>query len=232
MNEIHYVEKRGLKPREDSKATKLCETRIAEAESAASTYKPQEAVTENKKLKLTTSDHTFNATAQAEARLREAADFSDAAWQVKDGDVIEHRFIDGQGRPLEVRLMSKGDSTTDTGSDMRFYHLRSDGHKVGQLDLALEHNQRYDLQTDTFWKEYDRVKITYVEVHPPYRRAGAGSELLKVAEREARLYGAREIYGDPENEGARTFFEHNADQGWRVEDKPGYAYGQASKVLA
>jgi len=70
-----------------------------------------------------------------------------------------------------------------------------------------------------------------MEVNPTYRGSGSGSELLKVAEREARLHGIQEIYGDIKNEGARTFFERKAGAGWQVEDKPGYAHGRVSKNL-
>jgi len=234
MDNIHSTEKNGLKPAEISEATELQKTpeaRIARAEPAAGTDSLPEGSTENEKLKLATGDRTFDAATQAEGRLREAMDVSDAAGRVERGDVVEHRFADRQGRPLEVHLASKVDSPTDTGSDMRFYRLRDGDHDVGRLDLALEHSQRYDPQTDTYSREYERAKITYMEVQPEYRGAGSGSELLKVAEREARLHGTHEIYGDPLDNGARAFFERNAHQGWQVADTPGHAYGRARKVL-
>jgi GNAT superfamily N-acetyltransferase len=234
MDDIQSTEKDKLKPEEIAEAQKLkdaLEARIDRARPATGVLDPREGISENEKLKLAVGDRTFDAATQAEGRLREAVDLSDAAWRVEKGDVVEHRFVDRQGRPLEVRLTGKVDSPADTGSDTRFYRLRDGAQDVGRLDLALEHSQQYDPQTDTFSREYERAKITYVEVQPAYRGAGSGSELLRVAEREARLHGVREIYGVPENEGARAFFERNAGQGWQVEDAAGYAHGRVRKVL-
>ncbi|MFB0537529.1 MAG: GNAT family N-acetyltransferase [Anaerolineae bacterium] len=163
---------------------------------------------------------------EAEQRIREAQEAARSA---------ERHFTDRKGRDMALRTEGaephkiRQVEAQDTQTIRHPIHLRThhEGRELGRANLTLETDKTYNPSTG----HYDRVanrrlRINDIETHPAYRGSGVGSEHIREAERIARQYRAREIYGSlsykPEDEAAvRGFYRKHG-----YETRPGAMGGE------
>jgi len=147
----------------------------------------------------------------------------------------ERHFTDKKGRDMTLRTegaephkiwQAEGQDTQTIRHSIRLrtYHK---GREAGRANLTLEIDKTYNPATGHYDHIADRrLRINDIETHPAYRGSGVGSEHIREAERIARRYGAREVYGSlsykPEDEAAvHSFYRKHG-----YETRPGAMGGE------
>lgn len=167
---------------------------------------------------------------EAERRIHEA---QEAAHSVEGA--TERYFTDKKGRDMALRregvesqriqqAEAQDTQTIRHPIRLRTYH---EGREAGRANLTLETDKTYNPGIGHYDHVADRrLRINDIETHPAYRDSGVGSEHIREAERIARQYGAREVYGSvsykTEDEAAvRSFYRKHG-----YETRPGVMGGE------
>lgn len=167
---------------------------------------------------------------EAERRIREAQEAARSA----EGTTERH-FTDRKGRDMTLRTEGaephkiRQVEAQDTQNIRHPIRLRTyhEGREAGRANLTLETDKTYNPSTGHYDRVADRrLRTNDIETYPAYRGGGVGSEHIKEAERIARQYGVREIYGSlsykSEDEAAvRSFYRKHG-----YETRPGAMEGE------
>jgi GNAT superfamily N-acetyltransferase len=113
----------------------------------------------------------------------------------------DHSFSDEKGRLITIKNSETNDMLYAEARDT----TNGPGERVGTLTASLERQG-----------ENPRLRIHMVEAVPSHRGAGIAGELIRRAEDYGQRNGAREIYGAVTDAEARSFWEQQADQGWKL----------------
>jgi GNAT superfamily N-acetyltransferase len=131
-------------------------------------------------------------------------------------DIAPFPYVDGEDRDMEIRVDRSSKGQTRDGDDFCILGLYHDDQRVGEMKMSMEYKAQGP--GDNPQVSYGDARINYLEVSPAYRGAGNGERLVDKAVEVAQAYGAERVTGSPENDAARSFFEHLAPKGWEVRE--------------
>lgn len=146
------------------------------------------------------------------------SDSSDTGADHLESSTHEREFTDTKGRQFTLRSSESANRLQVNAIDENSLYK---SYGVGRANAKLE---------PSYTDEPPRVRFGDIEVQPEYRGAGISNEMVNEVERFARARGASEIYGTIEDQDARSYWEHQAQNGWQI--RPGNsAHGEVFKHL-
>lgn len=125
----------------------------------------------------------------------------------KDGEKLILRIEDGSPEKLKEAL-ARESTYFEHAVRMNIYQK---GKSIGYARLGVKVQEQFNTNNNQYEQDI-AVKLRDISVNEDQRGKNIGALLLRRTETIAHEVGAREVYGFPESDNARAFFEHNGYQ--------------------
>lgn len=158
------------------------------------------------------SQHQRAEVEQGEANLRSI----ERQERLHNEPIPDRSFVDTQGRDITVRAWESGNNLYVRAYDAGTMQVPD--------QLGMTQNAGHAEASIAQGSEGPYVHMSYIETSPDYRGAGISEPMLDDIKAFGQKHGATEIRGSVENEEAKSYWTHQADKGWTLDQTDGY-YG-------